>query len=75
MEGNNAVCWYCHDNTMEPAPGLGNSWLKCSKCRATKVLNPTKLGAECVVEERIEGYPGLTHRRPSLRRRRQKATI
>ncbi len=72
MKGNNAVCWYCHNNTMAPAPDLGNGWLHCSKCGATNETNPTTLGAGGLIVEKLQKGDSETHYRPSLRKRAKK---
>ena len=68
------ACGYCHNYPMDPAPALGEGWLKCSKCGATTQLNPTDPGQSALVApERLSKDRDTKNKPRAIRRPRKKA--
>ncbi len=64
MKKESKVCWACGKATMKLAPELGKDWLKCSKCGATDLPNPTMPGRTALGSP-YRTKEGRTHYHPA----------
>ena len=67
-------CWNCKQETMLPAPELGDKWYRCSNCSATYFSGKMEIHNTGLYLERVDESSRNMKYKPRARRLPKKST-